>query len=415
MENLPCDLLTEIFVRLRAKQVGRMRCVSKPLYALLSQPDFIKTHLNHSTRHNHFNEIVLVFDRRYTDRPFTTHPLKSPNIQVNDFIKLPANFPFPADPYTLHRSCVLGAVNGLICIYTAVHGDGVIHVWNPSLSAIMMSTPLKPPMECPKLCRFGYDPKTDDYKVVGLSYHGWLMHIVWVYSLRKNSWKSFYEKLPVNQIDFDISTLNEVCVNDHDGHVHWLYSYVGDQRYRFLGIMAFDLGAETFSQISLPDSVSKLGDEPRSLYNERFDIALGSWAGKLCVTSRTRHGEFEMWVMNEYGVAESWVKHHNLSSQLSGININPIGFTLNKKFLYGVESHLPAVSSEICDQTMDVALYDPDTTKVAHFSIHLQGNAFTKVVPYIDSLVWIAPPRKYGSMGCRKDVKLLKGSILVSN
>nr|XP_043615662.1 F-box/kelch-repeat protein At3g06240-like [Erigeron canadensis] len=383
MEKLPCDILPNIFVGLPSKELAQMRCVSKLFYALLSQPDFFKTHLIHSTQnHKKDDEIVLVFNHANKDKPFTAHILKSPEIQVNHLIKLPHNFPSP-DSFNNNDSCVFGSVNGLICFYTTLScrfRPHFIHIWNPSLPALVTLPKLEPDVYPVEYCRFGYDPKTDDYKVVKLPYDFLTDDLVEVYSMKKHSWKSVNEKFPANKVTSEIVSLNEVCIDGHDGRVHWLRRHVVDHVEKFLEIIAFDLGAETFSLISLPESISKLAGG----YKRRYGFALGYWAGKLCVTAHVRYNgfhEFEVWVMNEYGVAESWVKHRDVSSQISGTNyIDPIGFTLDNKFLYGVGSHL--------------ASYDPDSTQVAYFSSCPRDSACTKVVHYIDSLVWVAPRKR---------------------
>nr|XP_043615661.1 F-box protein CPR1-like [Erigeron canadensis] len=369
-----------------------MRCVSRLFYALLSQPGFIKTHLIHSTQnHKKDDEIVLVFNHANKDKPFTAHLLKSPEIQVNHLIKLPHNFPSP-DSFNKYDSCIFGSVNGLICFYTTLScrfRPRFIHIWNPSLSALVTLPGPKPNVYPIEYCRFGYDPKTDDYKVVKLSYD-FLTDLVEVYSMKKHSWKSVKEKFPSNNIESEIVLFNEVCIDSHDGHVHWLRRHVVDDLDNFfLEIIAFDLGTETFSLISLPNSISNL--DWGYIYGSN-NLSFGYWAGKLCVMAHVGHDEFdefEVWVMNEYGVAESWVKHHNFSSKFSGTHIDPIGFTLDNKFLYGVGSHL--------------ASYDPDTTQVASFSSYSRRSVCTKVVHYIDSLIWVAPRKKYASTRCKKD------------
>lgn len=86
-----------------------------------------------------------------------------------------------------------------------------------------------------------------------------------------------------------------------------------------------------------------------------------------------------MWVLNEYGVAESWTKHY-VYSQFSG-NIAPFGFTLNNEFLFeAFNRHL--------------ALYDPVAAKVKSFKIMVGHVGISKIVQYVDSLIWVAPTER---------------------
>nr|XP_043619623.1 putative F-box protein At1g47790 [Erigeron canadensis] len=146
MEKLSEDVLNNIFIRLPAKQLVQMRRVCKPWNAFLSESYFIKSHLNHSIRNKHNNEIVLVLNptlSRYRRLiPGSEHALtctaydlsQSPIIELNDFVKLPRNFPQPE--YGSGHG--IGSVNGLICFHIG-HSDRYvqgIYIWNPSLSVV---------------------------------------------------------------------------------------------------------------------------------------------------------------------------------------------------------------------------------------------------------------------------------------
>ncbi|CAH1428984.1 unnamed protein product [Lactuca virosa] len=160
------------------------------------------------------------------------------------------------------------------------------------------------------LFRFGFDPRSDDYKVIKLTgvvrehrnispFNGplikdWLQ--VEVYSMRKGTWELISQKFPSHVIS--IALQDEVCVDGHDGHLHWLANI--QENVMKQTIVAFDLGVETFCEILLPNSMHD--------YNVHHRNVLGVLGGKLCVMSGVRDGGCEVWVMDEYGVVESWVK-----------------------------------------------------------------------------------------------------------
>ncbi|GJW50488.1 F-box/kelch-repeat protein-like protein [Tanacetum coccineum] len=224
-------LLNNVFIWLPAKMVAQMRCVSKPWNAFLSQSSFIKFHVDHSIR-NH-DEVVMVFYGAFSlnSKPFTAHSCRSPNDNVTNSIKVPVN--------TLSENgcCyVIGSVNGLICFVERSCVPHAIHIWNPTLVAMfpLPSSKFVRPENCRDLLWFGFDPKTDDYKVVKIigrqSQHfftsldgvyeakEWLQ--VEVYSMRKSCWKVITQKFP-SQFK-RIYDENEVCLDGHDGHLHWL-------------------------------------------------------------------------------------------------------------------------------------------------------------------------------------------------
>ncbi|CAH1448302.1 unnamed protein product [Lactuca virosa] len=354
MEKLPHCVLSNIFIGFRAKHLAQMRTVSKSWNALLSHSSFIKYHLDHSVDSN--NEILLIFKKPFSfdSKPFTVHLSRSPNLDLANFIKLPLN------PQSKNRSgSVVGSdviklplnpqSNGLICFeYGSYEYSDVIYIWNPSLSALLTLPPYSMPSECNAwICTyfgFGFDPTTDDYKVVKvLGIIGskvdtteWMQ--VEVYSMRKGTWEFITQKIPshlTNIYDQDV-----VCQN----------------------------GAETFREIHLPDSVLDY-----TVY--KISNLLGVFTGKLCVMSSFQASgstKFELWVMDEYGVAESWVKLHVFSP----CELNPRGIISHNEFLFQ-------------DLRGDLALYDPIATKFFKF----QGECkwIHKVVRYVDSLVWVSP------------------------
>ncbi|KAI3812547.1 hypothetical protein L1987_17257 [Smallanthus sonchifolius] len=124
---------------------------------------------------------------------------------------------------------------------------------------------------------FGYDSLTDDYKVVTVSYFHYNYLIppdnmsVHVYSLRNKTWRWVIDS------PYDHShgkSLPGVFVN---GFLHWIANKGSD---RLPVIVAFSLADEKFSEVLLVVVGEKLG---------------------IFV-------EDEVWLMNEYGVRESWSK-----------------------------------------------------------------------------------------------------------
>ncbi|XP_023762016.2 F-box/kelch-repeat protein At3g06240 isoform X1 [Lactuca sativa] len=361
IENLPNELLVNIFIRLLAKQLAQMRSVSKSWNSLLSKSSFVKTQLHHSI----FNKDKTLF--HFSDDHYYGFKLSvNPNPQLISFIKLPPN---PESPHTSIR--VIDSVNGLIC---SSYSDSIIQIWNPSLSAILTLPPYF--MPCSAIdsirifFRFGFEPKTDDYKVVKLTAYANGSSVIWwmdveIYSMRKGSWKLIIERVPSHITWIDENEV--VCADGHDGHLHWL-GYITEEM-NLKTILSFDLGSETFREIPLPDSTVAT-EYGRS-------TALGVLGGKLCVMSWAMDDPSEVWVMEEYG----WVKRH-VFSQFIG-DTYPFGFTSANKFL-------------IQDQYYRLVLYDPVTEEAQilkndfSFPEYLAG----KIVEYIDSLVWVAPAKR---------------------
>ncbi|KAL4591314.1 hypothetical protein LXL04_004272 [Taraxacum kok-saghyz] len=373
MENLSDDVLCNIFSPLPAKQLAQMRCISKFWNDLLSQPSFIKLHLDRSIRNN--DGIILIFFDSFSfdSEPFTTHLTRSPYLKHPNFIKLPVNL------QSKHGvGNVIGSVNGLVCFkYRSYHDSKVIYIWNPSLSALLTLPAYSTPSHSYDMIHynfaFGFDPKENDYKVVKIMQvdNEWMQ--VEVYSMRKGSWKLITENIPSHITS--VYSQEDICVDGHAGRVHWLAETSCGRTVDT--ILSFDLCAETFHKIPLPESVAN------DVLNENvpnIHINLGVLAGKLCVISNAENYKCEVWVMNEYGMAESWVMLDPFPQFIG--DINPFGFTSKNEFLF---RHYPR----------GLALYDSTEAKTKYFNFCIDYliKGF-KIVEYVDSLVWVKPAEK---------------------
>nr|XP_043607532.1 F-box protein CPR1-like [Erigeron canadensis] len=329
MEELPDDVLSRILIWLPAKLLAQSRCVCRHWNALLYQPSFIYSHLKQqcSLIHNNNGNILLLFDnllRRH--RPCTVHST-FPHIELTNFIKFPVNFP-SKDRFF---SSVIGSANGLIYFFretgpTNINPMYTIYIWNPSLSALMTLPPFTLPLGTAIFYRFWFDPKTDDYMMVKLTcspdetYTTVFPEVVEVYSMRRGSWQLTAERFP-SQLFIPKHLGDQALLDGHHGKVHWL-GYVPPSRLNM--ILAFDLGVQTFSEISLPDSVC--------YFDENRNLALAFIDGKLCVMTSVRGSDqCEVWVMDEY---YAWVKRHMFSQLSLDNDITPVGLTLNGEFLF---------------------------------------------------------------------------------
>ncbi|CAH1431311.1 unnamed protein product [Lactuca virosa] len=186
-----------------------------------------------------------------------------------------------------------------------------------------------------------------------------------VYSVRKGkgSWELISQRIPSHLQCIRDQDL--VCVDGHEGHLHWLcFTYIGGKLTQL--ILAFDLGSETFKEIPFPDSLRTC------CFGDRLNV-VGVLGGKVCVMSRVRDTDCEVWVMDEY----SWVKRHVFSGFSGGDQIFPCGFTSSNQFLFRFTNVL-----------YRYGLYDPVIAKTKNFKIPGRSVG-CKVVEYVDSLVWI--------------------------
>ncbi|XP_071699445.1 F-box/kelch-repeat protein At3g23880-like [Rutidosis leptorrhynchoides] len=364
---LPDDVLrNNIFIRLPAKQVALLRSLSKTWNLVLSDSSFIKSHLHHSLIHNNHTDIFAFYfaflDNISFGTYFTLNAFRSPIYQEHsNYIKLPLS----------GCNYVIGSVNGLICFW---------NLWNPCLSSslITLSDSI-----CDRVCsydfKFGYDPKTDDYKVVNLRYYyNWTQQMIdeWlpvkVYSVRKGCWESVTGKFPSH-----ITKINgkKVLGDGYDGRVHWLCN-VDDSNNKNIKetIVAFDMSDETLSEISLPSDFVKCTRQRTNVLGVLFE--------KVCVISCVPGAGCEVWVMEDYGVATSWVKRVSYLFNCANI-IDLVGFSLRGNLLL-----------KCCDDQL--ALYDPNTGYVNLLGTRMIDKriSYSAFVDYVGSLVWPVAPGK---------------------
>jgi hypothetical protein len=206
---LPNEVITDILSRLPAKSLIRFRCVSKEWCSLISSPHFIATHLNRSLSNSqhpkclflsHYDNkpdykdaihtLVLYLDQEIEQKgDFFAHPSASIELRgIDQSIK-----------YFLH---LVGSSNGLLCLANMNFNKerGLCVLWNPSIQkAISLPEPnLQFRGSLNQSVGFGYEPVTDDYKLVRLVYpdtdfHAWgkiVPPLVEIYTLRTGIWRS---------------------------------------------------------------------------------------------------------------------------------------------------------------------------------------------------------------------------------
>ncbi|XP_058721893.1 F-box/kelch-repeat protein At3g23880-like isoform X3 [Vicia villosa] len=175
----------------------------------------------------------------------------------------------------------------------------------PNLHVISYDDPSKrkfkelPPFEKPQVAGsakfgFGYDHLSHSYKVVVL-YNSYRCDIIEdtikikIYNLRTNSWRSF-QKLPFTT-EFG-SDQSGVYVS---GTINWLAS---TKWLPPLFIVSFDLGKDSYKKIFPPEHAEFDGRSKLCVLKDC-----------LCIIC-----DYDIWIMKEYGIKESWTKLFKLSN-----------------------------------------------------------------------------------------------------
>ncbi|XP_058754493.1 F-box/kelch-repeat protein At3g23880-like [Vicia villosa] len=297
LPTLPFDLITEILSRLPVKMLVRFRCVCKSWNSLISDHKFSTNHFKLSTKQNlHFISY---------HKPSQRHVLKSYPLQsvftdlTSNFTQLAFPFNSPSDK-TLHY--IVGSCHGILCL--AHSSNSSVVLWNPSIRKFKELPPFKNPQVLAQNVNraikygFGYDHVSHNYKVVVL--YNSRTHLrttkINVYTLSTNSWRN------VRIFPFSSDFSDDQHGIYLSGTINWL-AYPNCCCSYF--IVSFDLGEESYEKISPPPP----------------DHGMKAvWGAKLCVLKDCLCivSYYDVWVMKEYGVKESWtrlVKVPNLLDQ----------------------------------------------------------------------------------------------------
>ena len=166
LEYLPYDVLPEILHGLPVKTLIQFRCVSKSWNSLITSPAFINSNLTRTRSHSDSNKLIV----RYLD--VTPHVERyklihedndnndSSSEQIQD-LKLPLRSRLICDYFQL-----VGSENGLFCLYD----ENRFILWNPCIRKFINLPNPSVTGFFPCYLAFGFDSKTNDYKVVKIAF-----------------------------------------------------------------------------------------------------------------------------------------------------------------------------------------------------------------------------------------------------
>ncbi|KAK2986254.1 hypothetical protein RJ640_021823 [Escallonia rubra] len=273
----------------------RCKSVCKSWYTLITKPSFATAHLNCNTALKRNHRILLKCFLQGSKRSVLS--FLSDEISGDDHVP-PTEITIPHSNEFLQ---MLGPCNGLVCLTD--HDD--IILCNPSIKDFRVLPP--PSFNYPQGLfsstlgvGFGFDPHSSEYKVIRIAelYEddesgGYKFHSVNVeiYNLSTNSWREIDVVVPCVWF-FPCS---ELLFNEH---FHW---WANDEDYGGESLLSFHISNEVFQQIRLPN-VCAFPDG-----NERAFLVLNESIA-LLLFNPSEQTYFDIWLMTEYGIAESWTK-----------------------------------------------------------------------------------------------------------
>ncbi|GER54985.1 F-box family protein [Striga asiatica] len=320
--ELPVPLLHDILSRLPLLDILKCRCICKTFIKLLKDPYFSRIHLSNAPtlRTNlilqknigtrrifetftfDLNESTVSSCRSSFDCEKNLNNTR-PSIRngLPELSKVNSEFSFRANGLTLIGSC-----NGLLCFYCARPLRPFYMICNPILGERLKLPQLANPSALytyeNSSSFFGYCASTKRYKVVSFM---WLIFtdnlhfeyskemVAYVHTLGWGSWR---------RVD------NPTCPRKNSldplltDTLHW----INDTEKPSEIIGSFDLEREKFGFISPPVHFN-------SQYVSKLPwLNVSVLRGCLCIFYMYEDSLFDVWVMGEYGVRESWTKEFSI-------------------------------------------------------------------------------------------------------
>ncbi|KAK3025771.1 hypothetical protein RJ639_041927 [Escallonia herrerae] len=350
IEDLPQDNLINILSRLSVRRIINCGSVSKSWRQIISTPEFAKSHLARAQKsawplirtndpksisrtlylvepeyesefdagqctcevgYNESGHVHMKLDTKFKiplrDRKMVLYDKLNPipNARKKRFVYLDPND---------HKFNVANSCNGLVCLCEPIQNNPSI-VCNP-LTGEYVSLPEAPITGNTRtliLAGIGRCRDTDEYKVIRIVCES-LSSEAYVHTLGTRSWRSL-EGSPYspNACKLKLPTyLN--------GTLHWLRVYYQGRE----EIESFDFETETFHSFpSRPNGFSEVG-------NWEDMISMGVLDGCLFICDSSKSECFGLWVMKEYGIAESWI---NELLVIPGIDRWPCGLYQPIKYM----------------------------------------------------------------------------------
>ncbi|KEH43632.1 putative F-box domain-containing protein [Medicago truncatula] len=273
-KQLPEELIVDILLKLPVRSLLQCKCVCKSWKTLISNPQFTKTHfLNSIDSPQLFSSGIGV---RRNPNEILSYPVKP-------LLENPSNSITPLNFSMEHCYDILGSCNGLLCLYDIYQHNFTL--WNPSINLKSKTSPtiILSDTEIIIDYGFGYDQINDKYKVLVFVLHEY-EKTARIYTFGENIWNTF-PNFPCY--------LNSQLGIYLSGTLNW----IGNKDNEYV-LISIDLEKEIYGEVLLPRHDD--ADNVRSTH-------LSVLSDCLCVSFDYKT-HWTVWMMKEYGVAESWTK-----------------------------------------------------------------------------------------------------------
>ncbi|KAF8016308.1 hypothetical protein BT93_H1729 [Corymbia citriodora subsp. variegata] len=327
-ENIPEDIIIDILLRLPAKSLTRFKSVCKRWWSLISDPGFAKSHLQRLKSGDLIpSQRIFIADIcdicGNDDRSY---------IATIDYEALDSGEGHMVVPHRIKPFWdsldVVGSCDGLVCFLCC----DIFIIYNPTTREYneLPSSDLIEDYEYVYLHNdhstfygFGYDPQSDDYKVVE-GIHDYLLWTAAIYSFKSRSWRRIY--LPKEEESRFVVYDNGVYWK---GALHW---HIRMWYSTATAIISLDLSEEEFNWVL---SVPEVDEDRRLMDLGIHGTSLFIYGTGCCPsTRRSIVSRIEAWITDEYRQGGSWTKWFSVDCLPSFGDITPLAYTRSGRIVF---------------------------------------------------------------------------------
>ncbi|KAL2920960.1 hypothetical protein RDABS01_012451 [Bienertia sinuspersici] len=280
--EIPSAIILDILSRLPTKTCLNCKLVCKDWYQIIISNEFADLRSSHCSYltillHGKFYSgryDFLLFD---LDRSSIVNEMGNLNVSVDAMIRFKSKLTIPH-----HKLAVINECDGLVCFKSSEQWSPYI-ICNLLTGQQVLVKQFRKPSCSVEFYGLGCCPVSHQFKVLRiLKFNLSYLCVAEIQTLGTNEWRTIGDS-PVNdQLDMSGVFLN--------GSLH-KYSYTDNC------IWSFDFGIEQFWQVPTPDEMKR-----------EYYKGVSVFYSCLCFTSFYENGQFEIWLMREYGMKDSWVK-----------------------------------------------------------------------------------------------------------
>ncbi|KAF8016309.1 hypothetical protein BT93_H1730 [Corymbia citriodora subsp. variegata] len=364
-ENIPEDIIIDILLRLPAKSLTRFKCVCKQWWSLISDPGFAKSHLQRLKSGDliHSQRILIAdicgnYDRSY---------IATIDYEALDSGERRMVVPHRIKPFWDSLN-VVGSCDGLVCFLCR----NIFIIYSPTTREYneLPSSDLVEDYECVHLPYdhstfhgFGYDPRSDDYKVVE-GIHDYLLWTAAIYSFKSRSWRRIY--FPTEE-----ESRFEVCDNGvyWNGALHW---HISMWYSTATAIISLDLSEEEFNWVL---SVPEVDEDRRLMELGIHGTSLFIYSTACCTsTGRYIDSRIEAWITDEYRKGGSWTKWFSVDCLPAFLDITPLAYTRSRRIVFVINLNR-------------VILFNLENNTYKDYPIGINKFLYVKHAIYLETLV----------------------------